>query len=85
MRVIISSFCIMMALSFGFTQAADYHKESNVKNSTVLTDRYDQNQLLAKGSDGLAGNPKQICTCGGTKFECKKDQRCDCVSNVCEN
>jgi len=62
-----------------------FYSESNVKNSTVLTDRYDQNQLLAKGSDGLAGNPKQICTCGGTKFECKKDQRCDCVSNVCEN
>jgi hypothetical protein len=75
----------MMALSFCFVQASDYYKESNEKTSTVLNDRYDNTQLLAKGSDGHAGNPKQACTCGETKFECKNDQKCDCVNNACEN
>ncbi|MNE41803.1 hypothetical protein D3C76_1127560 [compost metagenome] len=85
MRVIIGLFCIMMVLSFGFTQAADYYKNSNLKSSTVLTGRYDKNQLLAAGSAGHAGSQKQACTCGETKFECKKDQTCDCVSIACED
>ena len=85
MRLIISSFCMMMVLSSGFSLAADSHKESNVKGSSVLTDRHDKNQLLAAGSAGHAGSPKQACICGETKFECENDQKCDCVSNACEN
>lgn len=72
MRVIMSSFCIMMALSFGFARAAESHKENNVKSSAVLSGKYDENKLLASGSGGHVDKSKQTCTCGETQLECSK-------------